>query len=81
MKIMKLIPESNSTNKPLSKLNEANLITLDDISDAQSIAAKSKLNYEDSWDAITAYLISTMGLPKATTLVLKLEKEHTKLYR
>ena len=81
MRIMKLIPESNSTNKPLSKLNEANLITLDDISDAQSIAAKSKLNYEDSWDAITAYLISTMGLPKAMALVLKLEKDHTKLYR
>lgn len=62
-------------------VNEATLINLDDVMSAQAIAGKSNLSYEDSWDAITAYLVATMGLPKASALVLKLEKEYNKLYK
>jgi hypothetical protein len=74
-------------NKMASKLkgtmesvNEATLINLKNNSDAQTIAAKSKLSYEDSWNAITSYLVATMGLPKALALVLKLEKEYDKIF-
>jgi hypothetical protein len=61
-------------------VNEATLINLKNNSDAQTIAAKSKLSYEDSWNAITSYLVATMGLPKALALVLKLEKEYDKIF-
>jgi hypothetical protein len=66
-----------STNE---SVNEATLINLKNNSDAQTIAAKSKLSYEDSWNAITSYLVATMGLPKALALVLKLEKEYNKIF-
>jgi hypothetical protein len=65
----------------ISKVNEATLINAKNSSDAQEIAAKTKLRYEDSWNAITSYLVATMGLPKALSLVLKLEKEYSKLMR
>jgi hypothetical protein len=61
-------------------VEEATLINLKNNSDAQTIAAKSKLSYEDSWNAITSYLVATMGLPKALALVLKLEKEYDKIF-
>jgi len=60
-------------------VNEATLINLQNINGAQEIAAKTKLSYEDSWNAITSYLVATMGLPKALALVLKLEKEYLKM--
>ena len=61
-------------------VNEATLINRENVSSAQTIAAKSKLSYEDSWDAIVSYLVATMGLPKALDLVLKLEKEYKKIF-
>ena len=61
-------------------LNEATLINLQNINDAQEIAAKTELNYEDSWNAIASYLVATMGLPKALDLVLKLEKQYDKVF-
>jgi hypothetical protein len=67
-------------NLKLESVNEATLINLKNNSDAQTIAAKSKLSYEDSWNAITSYLVATMGLPKALALVLKLEKEYNKIF-
>lgn len=60
-------------------VNEATLINVDDVMSAQEIAGKTNLSYEESWDAITAYLVATMGMRKAEALVLKLEKEYNKI--
>jgi len=79
---------SGKPNNPIQKkmikklqesVNEATLINSQNTSDAQEIAAKTKLSYEDGWNAITSYLVATMGLPKALALVLKLEKEYHKI--
>jgi hypothetical protein len=72
---------SSKLKGTMESVNEATLINLKNNSDAQEIAAKTKLRYEDSWNAITSYLVATMGLPKALALVLKLEKEYSKLMR
>ena len=74
------IDGSNSSMKYIKEsVNEATLINSQNTSDAQEIAAKTKLSYEDGWNAITSYLVATMGLPKALALVLKLEKEYHKI--
>jgi len=64
-----------------AEVNETALFNRKNFFDAQELAAETKLSYEESWNAITSYLVATMGLPKAKALVLRLENEYNKIIR
>ena len=46
----------------------------------QGIAADSKLNYEDGWDAIVSMLIRKFGYDTAKEMVLESEKLNNEYY-
>jgi hypothetical protein len=74
------VKEAISNTKSITE-NKVVKLTHDHILDAQTAAAKSKLNYEEGWNILAAYFIATMGAEKGTQFILSLEKQHKSIYK
>jgi hypothetical protein len=76
------VKEAISNTKSMNETeNKVVKLTHDHILDAQTAAAKSKLNYEEGWNILAAYFIATMGAEKGTQFILSLEKQHKSIYK
>ena len=78
--LREMIREEISNTKSITE-NKVVKLTYDNVLDAQSAAAKSKLNYEEGWNILAAYFIATMGVEKGTQFILSLEKQHKSVYK
>jgi hypothetical protein len=78
--LREMIREEISNTKSITE-NKVVKLTYDNVLDAQTAAAKSKLNYEEGWNILAAYFIATMGVEKGTQFILSLEKQHKSVYK
>ena len=77
---VKKLREEISNTKSITE-NKVVKLTYDNVLDAQSAAAKSKLTYEEGWNMLAAYFTATMGVEKGTQFILSLEEQHKSVYK
>jgi hypothetical protein len=80
-KLLSTVALENIKNYLQETENGVVKLTYDHVLDAQTAAAKSKLNYEEGWNMLAAYFIATMGAERGTQYILGLEKQYKSVYK